>query len=320
MPWQPRTSVLLFLLGTFVSDSVYHDPASFAQMKKSADHRHNCSSGSSNGVHEEETVASKSLESRLNMTTWADDYAAAMRVRSQVNTTLLAELSSRPAYKLPAAFHQGFFDFIQLKDNSIVTLERRAGLDELWQPGMRILDGGTGHGFLSGYLQARHRVLIKGYDVADSYQCKEIMASPLKVHFFDGRTLPEPARSFDAVTFMFVLHHAANSTRSLLESAASISRRWIVILEDTDNGTPGIKERNRKHDPNGIFRNDEAWKALFAEACPDFHLVSDGLMPGRATIRYTQYITTSEHAESRKFQRWYTLERRARVISAARTA
>lgn len=305
--------MLAYLLGAFVWPlDAYHDPCNTAQIKVAAEHRYTCSAGGSNGAHDEEMVASSALENRYHMTNWADDYAAATSVRSRVNTSLLLKLSQRRTYRLPASFDQSFFTFIQVKEPTLNTLERRAGIGQLWQPGMRVLDVGCGHGFLSGYLQARHRVQVKGYDIAHSYQCKEIMASPLKVHFFDGHSLPEPPLSFDAVTFMFVLHHAANSTRSLLESAASIARRWIVILEDTDNGTPLIRSRNRKHDPSGIFRSNEEWKALFADACRGFHLVSDGLMPGRDRIHHRGNITftiASESLEPRKFQRWYTLER-----------
>ena len=134
------------------------------------------------------------------------------------------------------------------------------------------------------------------------------------MHFFNGRTIPEPAASFDAVLFLSVLHHAANSTRGLLHQAASIARTYIVVLEDLDNGMDTIAARNLRHDPTGIFRTDAAWKSLFHEACTGFHLVGDGPLgevirgsPKRYKDR--SFLVGVQGEESRRFQKWYALRR-----------
>ena len=58
------------------------------------------------------------------------------------------------------------------------------------RPNMRLLDIGAGHGFLDAYIAARHNLSITAYDVRNSYQCAEILASPLHINFFDGSLTP----------------------------------------------------------------------------------------------------------------------------------
>ena len=115
---------------------------------------------------------------------------------------------------------------------------------------------------LGAYLMARYSMDVMVFDVPDSYQCEEILSSALKIHFYRGGTLPVKNRSADAVTFMSVLHHAANATDTLLHEAARIARRWIVVLEDTQ--TPGVARRNKQHDGHGIFRRNFSACQAFA--------------------------------------------------------
>ena len=50
------------------------------------------------------------------------------------------------------------------------------------------------------------------YEVRDSYQCPEILRSPLMINFYDGQVIPEAEASVDVVAFFSVLHHAARAT------------------------------------------------------------------------------------------------------------
>lgn len=290
--------------------SNYWDPADHIT---ASSYSYRCSSNASNGAHASLWVATMEMESRLRMLVWARDHAAATRPGSP-NASLLWRLAQRPAYTLAGDYSQSFFDFVDLKMHVLDALFHRAGVDALWRPGRRLLDVGCGHGFLAAYLQARFGVHIKGYDIANSYQCAEIMASPLKVHFFDGVTLPEPAASFDAVMFLSVLHHAANHTESLLRSASDIATRWILVVEDTDNGDTEIQVRNQRHDPTGIFRTDVGWKALFRQACEGFRLIGAGLLGARkqTTFRGRKLCTDVAPGDGPhpRFRRWYALERR----------
>merc|ERR1712048_782147 len=100
----------------------------------------------------------------------------------------------------------------------------------------------------------------------------------LNVNIFDGANLPEKPLSFTAVFLVSVLHHAAENTSYLLTSAAAIARRWIIVVEDLDTGEPMIRERNREHDPGGIFRTDIEWKHTFRQYCSGWMLVQEGFV------------------------------------------
>merc|ERR1711920_1214484 len=93
-------------------------------------------------------------------------------------------------------------------------------------------------------------------------------------NFYDGVTIPEADLSFDAVSIMNVLHHAADSTPGLLRQVAAIARTWILITEDLD--APEFRKRNLRHDPRGIFRSDREWRTLFATECKGFALARSG--------------------------------------------
>ena len=224
---------------------------------------------------------------------------------------------------------QDWFDFINTKAHILDVLEHRSGMSELWKPAKSLLDVGAGHGFLDAYLMAKHGTEIVAIDVSSSYQCDEIFASPLLIHFFNGKDLvlrgqPIRPRSFDAVSFISVLHHAASNSAPLLEQAATIARRWIMIFEDLQTGDPAIAKRNYQHDPTGIFRSSHEWKELFRANCPDFCVVRQGYMGKRlyqhdpVTDRSKPPLPGTREAvvvgvqgrEKRMFQRWFVLERR----------
>merc|ERR1719487_683254 len=106
------------------------------------------------------------------------------------------------------------------------------GLEALMQPGRSMLDIGTQTGFQSAYLAARYGMDIVGYDIPiANAHCNVIRGSPFTVNFFDGNDIPEEANSYDAVSFIHVLHHAAKATEQLLQQAATIARKWIIIGE-----------------------------------------------------------------------------------------
>jgi hypothetical protein len=154
------------------------------------------------------------------------------------------------------------------------------------------------------------------------------MASPLTIHFYDGRRLalagqPIPARSFEAVSFISVLHHAASATPALLQQAAAVAQKWILVNEDLGKPLPkssfsqqALEERNYEHDPTGNFRSDDAWRHLFLVACPSFRIIREGLLPQRVATKSKagngekqSIVTSVRGVEHRRFQKWYLLER-----------
>ena len=114
---------------------------------------------------------------------------------------------------------------------------------------------------------------LRGYDISNerrrqysnNYANRKGLGLP-EVRMFDGRKIPESDRSFDVVSFVAVLHHAADNTESLLHEAVRVSREWVLVLEDVmrSGDREAIKE-TRRHDPKGIFRTKEEWDALFAK-------------------------------------------------------
>jgi SAM-dependent methyltransferase len=91
----------------------------------------------------------------------------------------------------------------------------------------RVLDVGCGDGRLAGALmRVRPDLEVQGVDVLVR------SGTPVPVLPFDGRALPFPARSFDAVLVMDVLHHAEDPA-ALLREAARVSGQLILIKDHT---------------------------------------------------------------------------------------
>ena len=174
-------------------------------------------------------------------------------------------------------------DYLNFKAPMLDAFDRFMDLQhQLWRPGMSLLDVGGSLGLQAAYLAAAHGVKATVYEVPFTTDCPNILQSPFRVNFFWG-TPPEPSRSYDAVSFMNVLHHAANLTVPLLRQAANIARHFILITEDID----GVTNRNllHAHDPQGIFRSDAEWKQLFERELPEFALHrSVGLMQRRPCV------------------------------------
>lgn len=307
-----RLSHLIILLNSILGQC-YWDPAKRTQQGDT--HRLPCRMMLSNHpeILTRQTAVLPAVDkSFTNITAWTKHYRDAFA--SADLTKLLALKRSGEGWILHPGTNeeQTWFAFINGKAHMIDALENRAGLVDRGVLGNNrtLLDIGSGHGFLDAYLMAAHGTRITGLDVQSSYQCPEVLASPLLVHFFDGAHLAIRGssltpKSYDAVTFMSVLHHAAHQTAALLAQAASVARDFIIVLEDLE--TPSVKMRNFKHDPRGIFRTDEAWKELFASQCCGFTLVADGF--GAERRWHQGVVMAATGNEHRMFQKYYVLKR-----------
>jgi SAM-dependent methyltransferase len=170
-------------------------------------------------------------------------------------------------------------------------------------PGNRLLDVGAGGGEFARWLAERCGFCAKAYDVAlaadnpyrllhsknvsitsarssstsstSSTSSSGESSSDLGArHFetfhvlpFDGRSVPETSRSFELVVLNSMLHHAAANAPALLREAARITTQSVLVFEDLavpDDGR--ITERHRIHDASGIFRTQDQWEELFADA------------------------------------------------------
>lgn len=103
-------------------------------------------------------------------------------------------------------------------------------LAELVPRDARVLDVGCGDGLLDRELLARRPDLtVEGIDVLVRPEAH------IPVTAFDGTSIPFGDRSFDAVLFVDVLHHADDPI-ALLREGARIAQRAVVIKDHNMNG------------------------------------------------------------------------------------
>lgn len=248
-----------------------------------------CAIGASNGVNtglDTPIVHPSCMLKAFNISAWIERYERAQMqgvpalLRLMVSTSMDASAPS-----LKGAFSQPWFSFINLKIHIIDALVNGARLPKLWRPSMRLLDVGAGHGFLDAFLACKFGTHIKAYDIRNSYQCPELLASPFAINFFNGIRIPEPDQSFDGVSFISVLHHAANRTHFLLAEASRIARSYIIVVEELHlPGNAFIAQRNFRHDPQGVFRTYAEWMAIF-EQVPGFQVTLRGGLKTRHSVR-----------------------------------
>jgi hypothetical protein len=134
----------------------------------------------------------------------------------------------------------------------------------LTQRNYSLLDMGASDGALAAHMQNRLKLTqVKGYDVVkptdNTYALEENEVTP--VLLYDGQHIPEGPHQFDLVSFVFVLHHAAENQTQLLQQAASIARNYVLVAEDL--ALPEYQQRNYEHDPHAIFHSDRDWHAIF---------------------------------------------------------
>lgn len=94
----------------------------------------------------------------------------------------------------------------------------------------RVLDVGCGDGAVSqAILRLRPDLQIQGVEVL-------LRGAPqIAVSAYDGHNIPFPDKSFDAVMFVDVLHHAAEPAQ-LLREAARVAAKCVVIKDHTAEG------------------------------------------------------------------------------------
>ena len=106
----------------------------------------------------------------------------------------------------------------------------RDHLAGLLPPDSSVLDIGSGDGFLAYLIKKRRTdIEIIGTDVLIRKK------THIPVNEFDGQVLPYDDELFDAVTLVDVLHHTQDPI-ILLNEAARVSRKYIVIKDHTLNG------------------------------------------------------------------------------------
>lgn len=104
-------------------------------------------------------------------------------------------------------------------------------LDHMLPRGARVLDLGSGRGYVGALLERDAGCVSVGCDVAPGNEALR------RFCLFDGRGLPFRSGAFDAALLCFVLHHAEDPA-ALLREAARVTRGRIFVLEDTPRRWP----------------------------------------------------------------------------------
>jgi SAM-dependent methyltransferase len=92
--------------------------------------------------------------------------------------------------------------------------------------GAKVLDIGTGSGYLAKMIQLERKAEVTCVDVVDCNRTE------LPTVLFDGLHLPFADREFDVVLLSYVLHHAGKDQERLLAEAKRVCRGKIIIYED----------------------------------------------------------------------------------------
>ncbi len=113
-------------------------------------------------------------------------------------------------------------------ERRVIRLSRQ--LADFIPPNSSVLDVGSGDGKLAALLlQLRPDLTIEGVDVAVR------LGTSIPVKRFDGQNLPFPARSFDVVLFVDVLHHTKDPL-VLLREAIRVSRKSLLLKDHVLQG------------------------------------------------------------------------------------
>lgn len=130
--------------------------------------------------------------------------------------------------------------------------------------GSEVLDVGCGNGFIAHHLSALMGTAVVGIDVAASTN------APIDYRQYDGRNLPLPDGSRDAVVLAYVLHHAQD-VRAMLNEIKRVLRPGgtAVIYEDIPETvwdrficwTHDLKWRKRTG--ACTFRSESGWQSVF---------------------------------------------------------
>jgi len=137
-----------------------------------------------------------------------------------------------------------------------------------WIVGQRVLDLGTGEGYVPGALEGGGR-WVCGADVGG------FRRAPLPYVVYDGARLPFDDGAFDTTLLLLTLHHC-DAPEAVLDEAMRVTRARLIVTEsvyrdrlerfwlDTLDGRLNRRRHGGTMNVPLRFRTPEAWRALFA--------------------------------------------------------
>ncbi|MBR5372558.1 MAG: class I SAM-dependent methyltransferase [Oscillospiraceae bacterium] len=144
--------------------------------------------------------------------------------------------------------------------------------------GMRILDLGTGTGFLAFPIAREHPdITVTGLDIVEQALDANRAAAEkdglrnLQFVSYDGSVFPFADGSFDLVLSRYALHHFPEIRRSIAEVSRVLSHGGCFFLSDpapNDNDTARFVDRFMQMKPDGHIRfyTKDDWQTV-CEAC-----------------------------------------------------
>ena len=150
---------------------------------------------------------------------------------------------------------------------------------DIWSAGRLLLNVGAGSGEMDRMWEEKYGVKVTSIDIVAATNNSWTRTSGNRAHhaigLYDGRTLSGFAdRSYDAVLFVSVLHHAAENAPNLLLEASRVARKYVIVMEDL--GSEFVRRRHHLHDKRGIFRTLPKWHELMTASKRDgFRVVMD---------------------------------------------
>lgn len=126
----------------------------------------------------------------------------------------------------PKADFRSFYNHCEEKIYKKTCWLMRLEMAPFIKKGERVLDVGSGRGYIAWEIQERLKAKVTAVDVVD------LGKTGMAVVLFDGKKLPFAENSFEVVIFSYVLHHAGPNQRELLREAKRVSKSRVIIFED----------------------------------------------------------------------------------------
>lgn len=181
------------------------------------------------------------------------------------------EMISAAKHGFEAAFSEKSFYNRQTQDSSHI--EAILGILPV-KRGMRILDLGTGSGYLAFALAKKYPdVTVVGIDIVEKALEQNRLAaqqeglSNISFVSYYGKLLPFDDQSFDIVVTRYALHHFPDIAMSLSEVSRILSDKGCFVISDpTPNADDksGFADEYMRVKPDGHikFRSLDEWKSL----------------------------------------------------------